>query len=125
MASRLYAPYLCVVPAYNKKAKPEELNMDEEKLKAMSAMKPLAKAKIVISALSAQPEKLDAYMEEWANKGILNKTEFVEACAFRDEVLSAAKAEEEAAMDEICGTEQPKRRTRRRKPEGTEDDTVV
>ncbi len=125
MASRLYAPYLCVVPAYDKKAKPEELNMDEEKLKAMSAMKPLAKAKIVISALSAQPEKLDAYMEEWANKGILNKTEFVEACAFRDDVLSAAKAEEEAAMAEICG-ETPKRRgTRRRKPEGTEDDTVV
>ena len=123
--SRLYVPYLCVVPAYDKKAKPTELDMDEEKLAAISVMQPLAKAKIAIAALSADPDKLDAYMEEWANRGILNKAEFAEACAFRDEALNAAKAEEEAAMAEICGTEPPKRRTRRRKTEDTGDDSVV
>ena len=76
--SRLYVPYLCVVPAYDKKAKPTELDMDEDKLAAMSAMAPLAKAKIAIAALSSDPDKLDAYMEEWANRGILNKAEFAE-----------------------------------------------
>lgn len=123
--SRLYVPYLCVVPAYDKKAKPTELDMDEDKLAAISAMAPLAKAKIAITALSSDPDKLDAYMEEWANRGILNKAEFAEACAFRDEVLDAAKAEEEAAMAEICGTEQPKRRTRRRKTEDAGDGALV